>query len=143
MSTPAVAGAATLVREYLMEVANRPAPQGALVKALLILGAQDMGTRNIPNNDEGWGRVDLVNSLVPDSDEGIFVDDRNRLKSGQTREYSFDITRSGEPLKVVLTWSDYPGSSSSSQQLRNDLNLEVVHPNGQLTYKGNVFNSGR
>ena len=143
MSTPAVAGAATLVREYLMEVANRPAPQGALVKALLILGAKDMGTRNIPNNDEGWGRVDLVNSLVPDSDEGIFVDDRNRLKSGQTREYSFDITRSGEPLKVVLTWSDYPGSSSSSQQLRNDLNLEVVHPNGQLTYKGNVFNSGR
>jgi hypothetical protein len=143
MSTPAVAGAATLVREYLMEVANRPAPQGALVKALLILGAKDMGTRNIPNNDEGWGRVDLVNSLVPDSDEGIFVDDRNRLRSGQTREYSFDITRSGEPLKVVLTWSDYPGSSSSSQQLRNDLNLEVVHPNGQLTYKGNVFNSGR
>ena len=54
MATPATAGAATLVRQYLMDVANRPAPQGALVKALLILGAQDMGARNIPNNDEGW-----------------------------------------------------------------------------------------
>ena len=31
-----------------MEVANRLAPQGALVKALLILGAEDMGARNIP-----------------------------------------------------------------------------------------------
>ena len=31
------------MRQYLMDVANRPAPQGALVKALLILGAQDMG----------------------------------------------------------------------------------------------------
>jgi hypothetical protein len=102
MATPAAAGAAALVREYLMEVANRPAPQGALVKALLILGAEDMGNRNIPNNDEGWGRVNLINSLIPDSDEGIFVDDRSRIRSGQTQEYTFEITRAGEPLKVVL-----------------------------------------
>ena len=143
MATPAAAGAGALVREYLMEVASRPAPQGALIKALLILGAEDMGVRNIPNNDEGWGRVNLINSLLPDSDEGIFVDDRSRIRSGQTRDYTFDITRAGEPLKVVLTWSDYPGSSTSTNQLRNDLNLEVIHPNGGTTYKGNVFNSGR
>jgi len=143
MATPAAAGAGALVREYLMEIAERSAPQGALIKALLILGAEDMGARNIPNNDEGWGRVNLVNSLVPDSDEGIFVDDRSRIRSGQTREYTFDITRGGEPLKVVLAWSDYPGSSTSTDQLRNDLNLEVIHPNGGTTYKGNVFNSGR
>ena len=114
-----------------MEVASRPAPQAALIKALLILGAEDMGTRNIPNNDEGWGRVNLVNTLVPDSDVGIFVDDRSRLSSGQISDYSFEITRAGEPLKVVLAWSDYPGSSSSSTQLRNDLDLEITNPNGQ------------
>ena len=45
-----------MVREYLIEIAERPEPQGALVKAMLILGAEDMGTRDIPNNDEGWGR---------------------------------------------------------------------------------------
>ncbi len=144
MATPAAAGSAALIREYLMEVANRPAPQGALIKAMLILGAEDIagGTDPIPNNDEGWGRINLVNSLIPDSDEGIFVDDRSRIKSGETREYTFDVTRAGEPLKVVLAWSDYPGSSTSSDQLRNDLNLEVVHPNGNIVYKGNVFNSG-
>ena len=143
MSTPAAAGAAVLVREYLMEVIGRQAPQGALIKGLLILGAQDMGTRDIPNDDEGWGRINLVESLIPDSDVGIFVDDRSRLSSGQTSEYSFDITRAGEPMKVVLTWSDYPGSSSSSTQLRNDLDLEVISPNGQVTYKGNTFVNGR
>jgi subtilisin family serine protease/uncharacterized membrane protein len=144
MATPAAAGSAALIREYLMEVANRPAPQGALIKAMLILGAEDIagGTDPIPNEDEGWGRINLVNSLIPDGDEGIFVDDRSRIKSGETREYTFDVTRSGEPLKVVLAWSDYPGSSTSSDQLRNDLNLEVVHPNGNIVYKGNVFNSG-
>jgi len=142
MATPAAAGAAVLVREYLMEVASRPAPQAALIKALLILGAEDMGTRNIPNNDEGWGRVNLVNTLVPDSDVGIFVDDRSRLSSGQISDYTFEITRSGEPLKAVLAWSDYPGSSSSSTQLRNDLDLEITNPNG-LLYKGNVFTNGQ
>ena len=143
MATPAAAGAAVLVREYLMEVIGRQAPQGALVKGLMILGAQDMGTRDIPNDDEGWGRVNLVESLIPNSDVGIFVDDRSRLSSGQTSEYTFDITRAGEPMKVVLTWSDYPGSSSSSDQLRNDLDLEVISPNGQVTYKGNAFVNGR
>jgi uncharacterized membrane protein len=143
MATPAAAGAAVLVREYLMEVIGRQDPQGALIKGLLILGAQDMGARDIPNDDEGWGRVNLVESLIPDSDVGIFVDDRSRLSSGQTSEYSFEITRAGEPMKVVLTWSDYPGSSSSSTQLRNDLDLEVISPNGQVTYKGNAFVNGR
>ncbi len=83
MATPAAAGASALIREYLMEIAERPEPQGALVKAMLILGAEDMGTRDIPNNDEGWGRINLVNSLLPESDVGIFVDDRSRLSSGQ------------------------------------------------------------
>ena len=72
MATPATAGASVLVREYLMEIAERPAPQGSLVKAMLVLGAIDMGTRDIPNGDEGWGRINLVNTLIPDEDIGIF-----------------------------------------------------------------------
>ncbi len=36
MATPNTAGAAIMVREYLEEIALRPSPQGALVKALLI-----------------------------------------------------------------------------------------------------------
>ena len=143
MATPAAAGASAIVREYLMEVAERPDPQGALVKAMLILGAEDMGTRDIPNNDEGWGRINLVNTLLPDSDVGIFVDDRSRLSSGQEASYNFDVTRSGEPLKVVLTWSDYPGSTFSGTQLRNNLNLEVTSPDGSVTYLGNDFENGR
>ncbi len=152
MATPAAAGASAIVRQYLMEIAERPAPQGALVKAMLILGAEDMSDtdgdgvqepRDIPNSIEGWGRLDLANTLVPDGDIGTFVDDRSRLRSGEQAEYNFEVTRSGEPLKVVLAWSDYPGSAWSSTQLRNDLNLEVTSPNGQITYIGNDFQDGK
>ena len=55
MATPNAAGTAALIREYITEVAQRPEPQGALVKALMILGARDVGSRDIPNMDEGWG----------------------------------------------------------------------------------------
>ena len=142
MATPAAAGSSALVREYLTEVIGRQAPQGSLVKALLILGAKDMGARDIPNDDEGWGRIDLVQSLIPEGEVGIFVDDRSRIRSGEVVEYTFDVNSPGNEFKAVLTWSDYPGSSSSTIQLRNDLDLEVISPDG-TTYKGNVFTNGR
>ena len=143
MATPNAAGAAALVREYLVEIALRPEPQGALVKALLILGAQDMGARNIPNDDEGWGRVNLRDTLAPTGGRGIWVDDRSLLSStGQSKSYVFNVSASSSPFKVVLAWSDERGSRFSSTQLVNDLDLEVTSPDG-ITYLGNVFSNGR
>jgi len=143
MAAPNAAGASALVHEYLTEIAGRPSPQGSLVKALLVLGAEDMGSRDIPNDNEGWGRINVANSLVPGTDVGIFVDDRNSLRSGNSATYEFNLTRSNSPLKVVLAWSDYQGSSSSSSQLRNNLDLEVIAPDGTTSYLGNNFQSGR
>ena len=143
MATPNAAGAAALIREYLVEIALRPEPQGALIKALLILGAEDIGTRNIPNDDEGWGRVNLRDTLAPSAGRGIWVDDRSLLSStGQSKSYVFNVSASSSPFKVVVAWSDERGSRFSSTQLVNDLDLEVTSPDG-ITYLGNVFSNGR
>ena len=142
MAAPNAAGASVLIREYLMEVAGRPSPQGALIKGMLILGAEDTGSRDIPNMDEGWGRVNLANSLIPGTDTGVWVDDRNTIRSGQTREYQFNLSRGNTPFKAVLTWSDYPGSTWSSTQLQNNLDMVIIAPDG-TEYKGNDFANGR
>ncbi len=142
MAAPNAAGASILIREYLMEVAGRPAPQGALIKSLLILGAEDMGPRDIPNSNEGWGRINLANSLVPGTDVGVFVDDRHSLRSGQQMSYSFNVTRAWSPFKAVLSWSDYEGSTWATKQLQNDLDLELTAPDGTV-YLGNDFQNGR
>ena len=143
MATPNAAGASAMIREYLEEIALRESPQGALVKALLILGAEDVGSRDIPNNDEGWGRVNLRNSLAPPDGQGVWVDDRSLLSAtGNSKSYTFDIDQSGDQFKAVLTWSDEAASTWSSTQLVNNLNLEVTDPNG-LTYLGNDFANGR
>ena len=143
MATPNAAGAAVMVREYLEEIAQRPSPQGALVKALLVLGAQDIGSRDIPNQDEGWGRVNLRNSLAPPGGQGIWVDDRSVMSgTGNSKSYAFNVSQASGQFKVVLTWSDERGSRFSSAQLVNDLDLEVTAPDGTV-YLGNDFANGR
>ena len=143
MATPNAAGASALIREYLLEIAQRPSPQGALIKALLVLGAQDINTRDIPNNDEGWGRVNLKETLAPSQGRGIWVDDRSVLSNtGQSKSYVFNVTFANSQLKTVLAWSDARGSRFSNNQLVNDLDLEVESPDGTI-YLGNDFANGR
>ncbi len=143
MATPNAAGASALIREYLLEIAQRPSPQGALIKALLVLGAQDINTRDIPNNDEGWGRVNLKETLAPSQGRGIWVDDRSMLSNtGQSKSYVFNVTFANSQLKTVLAWSDARGSRFSNNQLVNDLDLEVESPDGTI-YLGNDFANGR
>ena len=143
MATPNAAGTAALIREYITEISQRPQPQGALVKALMILGARDVGTRDIPNMDEGWGRIDLKGTLAPNNGRGIWVDDRSVLSSsGNSKSYNFNITSPGQPFKAVLAWSDERGSRFSNTQLVNNLNLLITTPSG-VEYKGNEFSQGR
>ena len=143
MATPNAAGAAAMIREYLEEIAQRPSPQGALVKALMVLGATDLGSRDIPNDSEGWGKVNLRETLAPTSGQGIWVDDRSVLSgTGNSKTYTFNITQSNGGLKTVLAWSDERGSTFSSKQLVNNLDLEITSPSG-LVYLGNDFANGR
>ena len=128
MATPNAAGTAALIREYITEVAQRPEPQGALVKALMILGARDVGARDIPNNNEGWGRIDLKGTLAPTNGRGIWVDDRSILSStGNSKSYSFNVTSPGQSFKAVVAWSDERGSRFSNTQQVNNLNFASYH----------------
>jgi uncharacterized membrane protein len=109
----------------------------------LVLGAQDIGARDIPNNDEGWGRVNLRNTLAPANGQGIWVDDRSVMSgTGNSKTYSFNVSQASGLFKVVLTWSDERGSRFSTAQLVNDLDLEVTAPDG-TQYLGNDFANGR
>jgi serine protease AprX len=146
MSTPLVAGAATLVREYYVEQQGH-VPSAALVKATLINSAVDItGYGNpsqeagqpIPNNHEGWGRVNVGAAT---SGRREFHDD-DSVTGGFSTTYYHQIGFSAFPLKVTLAWSDYPASLPALVGLVNDLNLQVIAPDGTTTYRGNNFSGG-
>ncbi len=147
MSTPLVAGITALIRQYYEELEGQDDPSSALVKATLINGARPLNGNwsSIPNKYEGWGRVNLSNSLCTnDSDAGVlsFVDNKTGLSTGSTHERLYTLSGGGADMVVTLVWTDYPGSNTSSTKLVNDLDLKVTAPNGKV-YKGNglVYNS--
>ncbi|WP_167879456.1 S8 family serine peptidase, partial [Methanococcoides sp. NM1] len=129
MSTPLTAGTAALVRQYYVE--NDPIPpSAALIKATLVNGAVDTGNHV---NNQGWGRVDLYNSLFPSSPVGIrYFDNKTGLsnESWHTEQY----ISSGPPLKISLVWTDYPASLSAADTLVNNLDLKLESPNTTIYY---------
>jgi hypothetical protein len=135
MATPLVAGCAALVRDYLAAEQHLPTPSAALVKAMLINGAQDVAGQyvaseagDIPNNSEGFGRVDMVATF---SNAVQCRDEATALNTGD-EESSAVTVNAGASLKVTLVWTDRPGAT-----LQNDLDLIVRAANGQERH-GNV-----
>lgn len=145
-ATAVAGGSAALAREYLREVAGINKPSASLIKATLVNGAEDLGTPNIPNDNEGWGQIDLENSLNPTYGGAaldIFHDDARELQAGFSLLYSFDMDAS-KGIDLTLAWSDAEGSANAPQsesRLMNDLDLILLAPDG-TTYLGNNFANG-
>ncbi|MFP4001174.1 MAG: S8 family serine peptidase [Thermoplasmata archaeon] len=143
-ATPAVSGAASVVVEWYEEqFGKRPSP--AMVRALLINTAHDLDDNNgntgpIPNKDEGWGMVDLP-SLIDSDSNFTFKDQDTSLTTGDIEEYTVDPENTSEPLKITLTWTDKEAQAGDNETLKNDLNLEVISPEGR-EYRGNAFEDG-
>lgn len=141
---PHVSGAAAVFVQYYRETHGGKTPSPALVKAALINSAADMdsesGTGPIPNNDEGWGRVDLA-ELIGGARTFEFVDQTNTLAQGQVYEKHFYVADDTQPLRFTLTYTDVPGSPVTIPALVNDLDLEVTSPDG-VVYVGNQMLDG-
>jgi serine protease AprX len=141
MATPFVAGAAALTRQFYQQK-GIASPSAALIKATLINGAQDMGYGwGAPQ--QGWGRVDLTNSLYPVGRTNWFKEEGTGLWPGADAQhpdihvFDFDVSAGGM-LKATLAWTDPPGSTLGGNPLVNDLDLAVEYPDGSLHW-GNCF----
>ncbi|MEM4161079.1 MAG: S8 family serine peptidase, partial [Thermoplasmata archaeon] len=153
MATPTTAGGAALVRQYYTEgwyptgtkiPANGFVPSGALIKATLINSAVSFSTYTIPDNNIGWGRINLDKALyfAGDAERLRIVDFRGGLLTGDSIEYTYYVSSSSVPLRFTLVWTDYPGDAAVAKDIVNDLNLVVTAPDN-TQYLGNVFSGGQ
>ena len=143
MACPLVAGAAALVRQWLVEHRNIPNPDAASIKALLLAGAKslypgqyDTGQSqeipsNYPNNVEGWGQVNVSNTVA--NVNGVLVYDAEVIAHDEEQMFSIQATE-GQPLAIVMAYTDAPGSTTSKKALVHDLDMTVVSPSGKLYY---------
>ena len=125
MACPLVAGAVALVREWLVERCGftNELPTAALMKAVVAGGAKGVAA---PDNETGWGRVDLEETLFP-SNRAVKLVDRIPFEQGSRLSWVVETTNAA-PLEVQLAWIDYPGSPDADPGepcLVNDLDLTV------------------
>jgi hypothetical protein len=128
MATPLTAGAVALIREYYRRKKKVKNPTAALLKATLIAGAIRLpGEKAILDNEQGFGRVNLDAVLAPPAPATtVFEEVSPGVKTGASRSIALKVLSSQTRLRVVLAYTDYPGSA-----LVNDLNLIVRAPDGQ------------
>ena len=174
-SSPMVAGAALLARQYFTDgyypsgapsAANGFNPSNALVKAIILNSGRSMTGRNtasdpangasgpLPNFGQGWGRIALDDALhftgdrrelkvLADIWNGATAGDSTRpapnaaITTGEAQTYQLTNVSTVEPLRITLVWSDPKALIGASVALVNNLDLEVIDPQGAV-YRGNV-----
>jgi parallel beta-helix repeat protein len=141
MACPGVAGgSAVVINYYQVEHEHHPSP--ALVKAVLLNGAQPLPGYTWPDNNQGWGRMSLTNSLLEtDHKKFLFYDQVDRLGTNDEVTYEFNVAEESQ-MKIHLVWTDEPGDPNAAKALVNDLDLIVKAPTGE-TYYGNQFYLGQ
>ncbi|MDQ3991532.1 MAG: S8 family serine peptidase [Actinomycetota bacterium] len=141
MAEPQVTGAVALFDVWWRKANDGADPSPAMSKALLVNSATDMGTPNIPNGDEGWGRVNL-GALFDHQASRVYLDQSVVFTDfDQAHEIAVTPADPSKPFKVTLTWSDAPAAAGASRTLVNDLDLHVIAPDGS-SYAGNAFSMG-
>ncbi len=146
---PLVAGASSVVVDwYEQNYGERPSP--AMVKSILINTANELDpdkgdTRgHIPNQDEGWGVVDISKLEYPTEDplNFMFKDQNSLLTTGEEDEYQVTYDNENKPMKITLTWTDKNALAGDNEDgslaLKNNLDLEVETPSGEVI-RGNAF----
>jgi subtilisin family serine protease len=154
MATPLTAGAAAVSRQILQQKFNQAKPSSSLLKAFMMSFATDLypgqygegGAQHgqeilihRPNNDEGFGLVDMKSEANSATTTTQVYDQKSGLATGESQEFTFTMPKDGV-LSVVLVWNDAPAAESAGKALVNDLNLEVSGPSVQYTSNDSVNN---
>jgi hypothetical protein len=123
-------------------------PTGSVLKAVLLNSTvQTTSPSAFPNTGTGWGRPWLDANLwfkdtMPNGDDSrrLRVFERPNaagVETGDVHEYTLANVAGGIEFRATLTWFDPEAAAGAASTLVNNLDLEVVAPNG--TFLGNVF----
>ena len=129
-SAPVVSGSTMLLYERYRQVCSPTiTPLPSTMKALISHGARDLDDSTPwynrgPDFSSGYGQLDVKQAvdLVP-----FHVEDA--VANGAAKTYQIQVAAQ-KNLKVTLAWDDPAAAPNSATALINDLDLELVDPQG-------------
>lgn len=128
MATPSVSGIAALLYERYRQLHSNTNPTSDLVKALLCNNADDIGNA-LPDYKTGFGRLNGINAIKA-LEENRF--ERRAITQGQSISRTITVAPNTAELKIMLTWIDPEALQNAPIALVNNLNLQVIAPNGTV-----------
>ena len=129
MASPAVAGSlALMLQQYRTTYSTSGNFWPSTAKALLMQTADDRGNAG-PDYQWGYGQVRIQQAVDLIRRRGF---QQGNVAQGETDWYTFAVTDTAIPAQVSLAWDDYEATFNAATALINNLNLELVAPDGTL-----------
>jgi hypothetical protein len=137
MSAPVVTGIAGILTEQWRRSFNNQDPTPAILKTLLIAGADDLGNPG-PDYTFGFGLANAKASVdLIRADNGGSRIRTGTIAQGQPVETTFGINVP-QDVRVVLGWADpevlLSPDDLADKTLINDLDLKVIDPSGNTVF---------
>mgnify|MGYP000039708580 CR=1 FL=1 len=129
MATPTVAGlTAIFLQDFRAQFPLATDPRNSTLKAIYSQTAVDLGHPG-PDYSHGYGSMGIIPALQLMRD-GRF--DEFSVEQDETQTFVVTIP-SGQPrFSTTIAWDDQPGTVNTLPELVNDVDIEVLGPNGAM-----------
>lgn len=126
-NSAAMVSGLTAAIQQLYERLNLESPSSALVKSVLINGAQDVGRQGVDFRT-GYGNVDAAESMRTIRDSRFIL---GNLTMDRTDEYDLEIPANARAFKATIVWNDPAANPGDEVALVNDLDLKMISNEGE------------
>lgn len=126
-AAPGIAGClAQLTQAYKIQYSAQPA--AALLKGAILNTANDLGNVG-PDFRFGWGHINAWRAWQLLLGKQFLTDS---VGSGEQKSHTLTVPPGVSQLRVMLVWSDPPASPQAGRALLNDLDMQVIVPDGTV-----------
>ncbi len=127
-AAPGVAGVWAQLTQAYREHFDGQQPPAMLLKAALLNTANDMGNRG-PDFQFGWGLVNAWRAFR------LLVEKRwilGQVEHGETTTHTITVPQGTRQCRIMLYWHDVPAEAGTVRALVNDLDVQVISPDGAV-----------
>lgn len=125
---PGIAGVSAQLYDAFKQMNGGQEPEAALIKAVLLNSAQDIGNPG-PDYTYGFGRVNALRAVNTITEQRFHVDS---LSQGDSLTFSISVPPGKNQLKAMIYWLDSPGDPLATFQLVHDLDLTITDPSSNV-----------
>ena len=117
-----VAGLGVLLQQAYRDQNGGALPPAALVKAVLLNSADDLGRPEV-DFESGFGQADALGAVRTMQDRQYFG---GAAAPGAVQVFTLTVPAGQQQLKATLAWTDPEAPANAARALVNDLDLELV-----------------